>query len=64
MEYIKTFESFLNESQFKKGDILVHDKSGEEVEFQSHISPIKMSVKNNKGTDLIVSPMYYTLKLK
>ena len=44
------------------GDILVHDRTGEEVVFQSHISPIKMAVKDAKGKQLIVSPMYYTLK--
>lgn len=66
MKNLQTFEEFLNESltesNFKKGDKLIHDRSGEEVEFISNISPIKMTVKDKKGKSMIVSPMYYTLK--
>jgi hypothetical protein len=66
MKNLYTFQEFLNESltesNFRKGDKLIHDKSREEVEFVSNISPIKMTVKDKKGKSIIVSPMYYTLK--
>ena len=58
-----TNEAVVSEASIHSaGDILVHDRTGEEVVFQSHISPIKMAVKDAKGKQLIVSPMYYTLK--
>lgn len=46
----------------KRGDILVHDKSGDEVTVEDIISSTKLIVKNKNGESKIISPYYYSIK--
>lgn len=46
----------------KRGDILIHDTTGDEVTVVDIISSTKLQVKNKKGESRVISPYYYSIK--
>jgi hypothetical protein len=66
MRHIKEFDQFIDETRditdAKRGDVLVHDNTKEEVTVVDIISNTKLQVKNTKGESRIISPYYYSIK--